>query len=141
MVEIPERVINTIWQRVDVQAPSDCWLWKLSVGSHGYGQVGWGLPDGRNAGTTAHRVAWIAANGPIPDGLTIDHLCRNRRCCNPSHLRLLTLSDNASDNGMKRRTHCVHGHEYDEANTYRNPRTGHRSCRRCARIARGYEAA
>lgn len=58
--------------------------------NHGYGQVS--LPGGRCGYT--HRVMYEAANGPIPDGLHIDHLCRNRSCCNPEHLEAVTPREN-----------------------------------------------
>ena len=81
----------------------------------------------------AHRVAWSLANDEqIPDGLTVDHLCRVRRCCNPLHLRLLSNVANATDNGQRRKTHCPQGHEYQGANLYVAP-NGHRRCRSCAR--------
>lgn len=130
--QIPQRVLDAIWERVDVRGPDECWPWKLSISTHGYGQVGWG-GNGSRGHTTAHRAAWTAANGPIPGDLTVDHLCRNRPCCNPAHLRLLTNGDNASDNGHSTRTHCPSGHKYDEANTYLNS-DGHRFCRACNRI-------
>lgn len=102
---VPQRVIDRIWQRIERRGPEECWPWRLSTGSHGYGQVGWQRDDGRpgTAGTTAHRVAWLAANGPIPEGLTVDHACRNPICCNPAHLRLLTNRENAADNRQARR--------------------------------------
>lgn len=129
--EVPERVIARIFDRIDVRDWLDCWPWLLSVGSHGYGQVGWRDGD-KNAMTTAHRVAWIAVNGPIPEGLTVDHeWCRNGRCCNPLHLRLLANVENATDNGQSRRTHCPRGHAYEGTNTYIDPK-GHRRCRQCA---------
>jgi len=89
-------------------------------------------------GTTvllAHRVAWTLTHGEIPADMTIDHLCRNRRCCNPAHLRLLTNVENARDNGFATRTRCPAGHMYDEANTYRSPK-GERRCRACAKLRR-----
>ncbi len=83
-----------------------------SVGSHGYAQVGWW--DGeKHRMTTAHRAAWVHHNGQqVPDGQTIDHTCKNRRCVNPKHLRVLVNLENA------RRTSgrdwplgtCRHGH-------------------------------
>jgi hypothetical protein len=115
------------WQHVDVHAPEQCWPWLQSCGSHGYGQT-W---DGRTV-RLAHRVAWTLVHGPIPEDMTVDHICRNRRCCNPWHLRLLSNIDNARDNGPARRTHCPRGHPYDETNTYVN-RRGHRICRACWR--------
>lgn len=134
---VPERVIARIWDRVDMRGPDECWPWKLSTGSHGYGQVGWKVDGSRtNAMTTAHRVAWMAANGEtvIPPGMTVDHVCHNRVCCNPAHLRLLTNEENARDNGFSSRTHCPLGHPYDESNTMYRP-TAHggigRYCREC----------
>lgn len=121
------------FERVEVGAPDECWRWKLSVGSHGYGQ--W-WPRRGSADPTfdrnwlTHRLSWFLHRGPIPPRWTIDHRCRNRRCCNPAHLRLTTNVDNATDNGMGRRTHCPQGHPYDGPNLYRAPR-GDRRCRTC----------
>lgn len=132
-VQIPQRVLDGIWDRIDVRGPDECWPWKLSVGSHGYGQIGWGAKSEKRTMVTAHRAAWTAVHGPIPDALTVDHLCRNRPCCNPAHLRLLTNEENGRDNGPNRRTHCPQGHPYDEANTYVRS-NGHRACRTCNRL-------
>ena len=118
------------WKDVDVRTPQECWEWQKSTASHGYGQT-W---DG-NTVLLAHRVAWTLAVGPIPYRMTIDHKCRNRKCCNPNHLRLLTNLDNARDNGQNRKTHCPRGHAYDEANTRYN-KHGHRHCRACVRERR-----
>lgn len=118
------------WSRVDIGEADECWLWKLSCGSHGYGQT-W---DGETV-LLAHRVAWVLTNGAIPDGLTIDHLCRVRRCVNPGHLRLLTNVENARLNGNAMKTHCKRGHEFTAENTRRNDK-GHRWCRACQRLSR-----
>ena len=131
--EIPQRVLDRVWDNVTILGPDDCWPWKLSLGSHGYGQSSWGIEGGRSAGTTAHRVVWIAANGPIPDYMTVDHSCHNRPCCNPKHLRLKTNVDNARDNMQGMKTHCPRNHKYNEENTYVDPR-GHRRCRPCMKI-------
>lgn len=124
---IPPRVVARLLGKVE-QA-GGCIVSTYSTGSHGYSQIGW-HDAGRRTMALGHRVAWEAANGPIPEGMTIDHVCRNRRCINVDHLRLLTNVENARDNGMARRTHCPQGHEYDEANTYQDP-NGHRRCRAC----------
>lgn len=116
------------WRDVDIGAPGACWPWVKSTASHGYGQT-W---DGTTV-RLAHRVAWTLVRGAIPDGMTIDHTCRNRRCCNPAHLRLLSNVENATDNGQGRKTHCPRGHEYAGANLYVGPQ-GDRRCRECARI-------
>lgn len=118
------------WDKVDSTDVRGCWPWKQSTGSHGYGQT-W---DGRTV-LLAHRVAYRLHYGPIPDGMTVDHTCHNRRCCNPYHLRLLSNVENAQANGKHAVTHCPQGHEYTPENTYKNPK-GHRFCRECARSAR-----
>lgn len=115
------------WADVDRSKPNECWPWVKSTASHGYGQT-W---DGTTV-RLAHRVAWTLAHGEIPAEMTVDHTCRNRRCCNPSHLRLLTNVENASDNGFATKTHCPHGHPYGGENLYVSPR-GDRRCRICAR--------
>ena len=66
-----------------------CWMWKLSRNRDGYG-VAWG---GRGK-TLAHRVEYERHVGPIPQGLTLDHLCRERGCVNPEHLEPVTLIEN-----------------------------------------------
>lgn len=108
-----------------------CWVWPLSIASHGYGQIGWGPHDGPRGLVLAHRLSYLLFRGPIPAGMTVDHVCRTRRCCNPGHLRLLSNVENARMNGFSDRKECPHGHPYDEANTYVSPR-GDRRCRACA---------
>ena len=127
MTTTPPRVVLRLL--VSLEPDGDCLVSSYSVGSHGYSQIGW-AEDGKTRMRLGHRVAWEATHGAIPDDLTIDHICRNRRCCNVAHLRLMSNVDNARDNGNHRKTHCPHGHPYDDANTYVNPR-GHRTCRTC----------
>lgn len=128
------------WQRVSLGTPDQCWEWMRSTGSHGYGQWWPHRPTSAvQAGVfdtnwLAHRLAWFLERGPIPPGWTIDHICRNRKCCNPHHLRLLTNRDNARNNGQSLKTACPSGHPYDERNTYVVPASGHRKCRTCTRI-------
>lgn len=81
------------WARVDRSGGAEaCWPW---IGCHngpGYGQVRW---DGRQQG--AHRIAWEERNGPIPERLLVCHRCDNPPCCNPAHMFLGTVRDNAAD--------------------------------------------
>lgn len=107
-----------------------CWEWTGHVKSNGYGQV---RVSGRKF--NAHRFAYEALRGPIPDGLVIDHLCRRRNCVNPDHLEPVTTRTNvlrgegpAARNA--RRTHCMQGHRFDAVNTYVRP-DGSRTCRSC----------
>lgn len=109
-----------------------CWLWPLSRATHGYGQV-------RIGGKTmrAHRAAYELLIGPVPEGLELDHLCRNRACVNPAHLAPVTHQINllrgvgfAAAHAVK--THCPHGHAYNAHNTYIDKK-GQRHCRACKR--------
>lgn len=85
----------------------------------------------------AHRHVWELTHGPITDNLVIDHMCRNRACINPDHLRLVTRRVNSTENvadtiawkASRAKTHCPKGHEYNQENTYHNK--GRRSCRKC----------
>lgn len=129
---VPNRVIERLL--ANVGRDGDCTVSLYATGSHGYSQIGW-WEDGRSRMVLAHRVAWEVANGPIPDAMTVDHTCRNRRCINVSHLRLLTNTENARLNGNKIKTHCKRGHEFTPDNT-RLDRRGHRRCRQCERSYR-----
>ena len=76
---LPER----FWNKVN--KTEGCWLWTAAL-SHGYGRFG--------KGGAAHRLAWEDRNGPIPEGLVLDHLCRVPRCVNPEHLEPVTHREN-----------------------------------------------
>jgi hypothetical protein len=110
-----------------------CWEWVGPKNDSGYG-VTFARRIGRRE--QAHRVAWELQRGPIPDGLQIDHLCRNRACVNPDHLEPVTQRENLirgmGTPGLRyRATHCVNGHLFDEANTYIT-KWGTRNCRACS---------
>lgn len=115
-----------------VDAAGVCWEWTAHVRSDGYGQFH-RCPDYR--AVVAHRRAWELLVGPIPGGMVLDHLCKNRVCVNPDHLEPVTQGVNvrrgASGARYAARTHCPRGHEYSEANTRRH--NGKRFCRTCAR--------
>lgn len=81
-----------------VRTGPSCHEWQAGRGSHGYGHF-W--MDGRNV--TAQRAAWLIFVGPIPDGLTVDHRCRNPLCVRLDHLRLLPNDENARDNRQAQR--------------------------------------
>lgn len=112
---------------------SGCWLWMMALGSDGYGRI-----SIRGRTRLAHRASWEAHRGAIPVAMVIDHLCRNRSCVNPDHLRVTTIGENVRcGNGPTgqhlRATHCIRGHAFDAINTYRYARTGWRRCRECQR--------
>lgn len=113
-----------------------CWEWHGAKDQNGYGCFGVGR---RSEGVVrAHRWAYQHWVGTIPDGLVLDHLCRNPSCVNPDHLEAVTEQENILRGvGVSARnvlvTHCPWGHEYTTENTYVYPGKGSRLCRTCAR--------
>lgn len=118
------------WIETEGPLSTPCWISTMAAKPDGYADVS-------QAGRTrrAHIVEWEAANGPVPEDLELDHLCRVRNCVNPAHLEAVTAQVNvlrgfspAAFNAMK--THCQHGHEFTPENTALVP-TG-RKCRACS---------
>ena len=115
-----------------------CWVWTRAKSRHGYGRI---KVHGKNLQT--HRVAYTERYGEIPDGLVIDHLCRNTGCCNPDHLRAVTDAENLHAEGSAspakanaERTHCKNGHALEGDNLMHHERRSQRTCRECANAAK-----
>lgn len=112
-----------------------CWLYAGSISRLGYGMI-WGKVGSKWKAYNAHRAVYEHFNGPIPDKLTIDHLCRITRCVNPDHLEAVTLKENLlRGNGPgainARKTHCIRGHVLAGENLILQPYQ--RRCRICLR--------
>lgn len=139
----PGPKVRSLKERFDakwVEDESGCWLWTASITKSGYGvfthHAGLGK-RGYGKQQRAHRLAWELYRGPFPEGLQVDHLCRVRHCVNPDHLEPVTarenqLRSNSVSGHFAKQTHCVNGHEFTDANTYRHgPDKRWRMCRAC----------
>jgi HNH endonuclease len=129
---------ENFWKRVDKNSEDGCWRWLASTQHQGYGVVAiWN--HGKRIKKMAHRLAYEFVKGPIPKGLTIDHLCRVPSCVNPAHLEAVSNRENVLRGvGLTaqnaRKTHCKRGHELTPENTYTpSNRPTERWCRICQR--------
>ena len=115
--------------KIKVDLLDGCWLWTAGLFQSGYAQI-----SIKNKTYRAHRISYEFWKGKIPEGLVIDHLCRNKSCINPNHLEAVTPSVNVKRGITIRipKTHCKQGHLYNKENTYIEP-NGHRHCRICGR--------
>lgn len=121
------------WEKVNKQAAGGCWEWQASRMPNGYGRF---VRD-EGGSTLTHRIAYEMLVGPIPAGLQIDHLCRNRGCVNPAHLEPVTARQNVLRSESMaahhaKKTHCPAGHPYAGDNLHID-RSGSRICRACHR--------
>ena len=143
MFQVEKTAEQRFWEKVGPHDdPNACWLWQGStVKSHNlrYGQ----FRDGHRM-VKAHRFSYELLVGPIPEGYTLDHVkargCTSTLCMNPQHLEAVTNKVNIlrglSPSALHaKQTHCIHGHPFNEENTY--VWHGKRDCRACNRVAEG----
>jgi len=143
----PKPPEERLWAKV--RKTETCWLWTGGK-ARGYGFFTIGSKaDGTRHHAYVHRFVYELLVGPIPEGMTLDHLCHNadrscpggptclhRRCVNPAHLEPATMKENGLRGGSfaainARKTHCKHGHEFTPENTYFNRKRGRRTCKTC----------
>lgn len=126
--------------KINPDPDTGCWFWAASLDGRGYGQ----FVIKRGKIVRAHRLSYEIFVGPIPEGLDLDHLCREPRCVNPDHLEPVTRAENVR-RGLsvtKRKhqalslTHCPNGHEYAIHGTTYFHKSRNRSSRKCTACER-----
>jgi HNH endonuclease len=122
------------WAKVDVGEADDCWRWKASTDTNGYGHMRWNGPL-----RTASRIAFELHHGLIPPGLGVNHTCDNPPCCNPAHLYSGTQSQNAMDRENRGRGRSSVGEHNPSAKL--DVESVHRIRQRLAEGGRGTQAA
>lgn len=142
---MPPEYAPRFWARVD--KTGGCWEWRGYRNTQGYGAFPFKHPELGWVLVLAYRLSYLLTNGPVRDGLELDHVCRNRGCCNPAHLEPVTHRENlvrghpfGAQHSLT--THCPQGHEYagDNLSLHRKKnRQGKdyvsRECRACKREA------
>jgi len=104
-----------------IKVAGNCWEWTASLDRDGYGRF-----SVKHKNISAHRFSYGLFNEDIPEGLQIDHLCRNRKCVNPLHLEAVPLQENIKrgltgkiNHWREHKTHCPYGHEYTQGKNQR----------------------
>lgn len=134
-MEVSDKDIDRLYDKFQI-CEDGCWRWTANRTSYrkrgGYGGFWFG-----KIRILAHRFVYEWLRGPIPDGMQLDHLCKNTLCVNPDHLEIVTPKENtlrgssfAAVNASK--THCPKGHELSEENLLK--RNSGRSCKLCHRL-------
>ena len=138
---LSDRNLASIMRKISLgPAAASCWGWRGQIDRHGYARSHLRNADGGvDTMALVHRITYQVLVGPIPGGLTLDHLCRIRYCVNPRHLDPCSMGENSARSPFvassinRTKTECPRGHSYDAV---RSSKGGtQRSCRTCERDA------
>jgi hypothetical protein len=107
---ITPRLNERLWSYIDIRGANECWPWKRGKTRDGYGVF-----NMLNGGYIAHRVVFVITGGwDPPSEMEVDHLCRQRDCCNPRHLEAVSTRENQKRGHWGTKTRCPQGHAYAE---------------------------
>ena len=144
VLDIPQEERKNVearfWQRVE--KTDGCWNWKGFLRPDGYGIISIRHFTRHHILVRVHRVSYELIKGRIPEGMILDHLCRNRLCVNPDHLEPVTNKENLLRGETvyainARKTHCPWGHPLSGDNLAEDDlRKGKRHCKICRNAQR-----
>ncbi len=132
MLKVNETFEDRFWEKV--KKTNGCWKWTGSKKPNGYGQINSGGKFGKPV--SAHVAVLYLHGQQIKKGFCVDHICKNRCCVNPAHLRIVTNQQNTIENSDSTaaknsvKTQCPQGHKYGGYNLVRGSK-GERRCRKC----------
>lgn len=133
--ELAMELAPRIMKRIKVNTKTGCWHRTVNINpGTGYSSIAKTV-QGKTTYYLVHRVMYVFMNGPIPEGLTIDHLCEVVECCNPSHMQAVTQRVNVLRSRTNpaalnaRKEFCDNGHPFIEVGGNK------RRCATCARVA------
>ena len=133
-----EKFRNRFWIRV--KKTKSCWIWLGHIDRYGYGKIHSPRAERAKAKLLlAHRASLFMSGKTMTCGMVVDHICRNRSCVRPEHLRLVSPGSNVLENSNsiqslnKRKEECLNGHLFTKENTLISKR-GQRGCRSCQKI-------
>lgn len=133
---LPRSMFNRFWEKVDERSEDDCWAFS-DLNHAGYGRLWFRSPSSQQACVLAHVFSYEIHVGPVPEGLELDHTCRNRACVNPTHLEPVTHAENmrrgqAPSMLLRHANRCAQGHDLSEPDNYFFYR-GVKNCKVCNR--------
>lgn len=115
-------------RKIEICPPSDCWIW-TGARTKGYGCLR--MKDKQKT-IYAHREVFRLLTGKLNDSKEMDHLCKTKACVNPAHVEEVTHRENMRRHDWHLKTHCVHGHKYEEVGFYFSEgKRGRGHCRAC----------
>lgn len=129
-VSTKDLIMRRFQSSYEINSVTGCWEWLNYLGSDGYGQF-----SDKYKTLVAHRFSYERLVGPIPEGLTLDHLCKNKKCVNPEHLEPVTRYVNTIRGKGSSSLYCSKGHPMFGEYLWFNKHDNRRRCLECIRIS------
>lgn len=142
MAKKAECLKKRFWNNVSATSAEGCWNWNGPISIYGYGRLMESVGNRKTKQLMAHRFAYEEVIGKIEEGMTIDHVCRNKSCVNPAHMEIVTRGENSTRAHSKnmnamRDNCCIRGHKIEGENVVLEKRKNgsqRKRCKACAKL-------